>query len=39
LVQIIYSLGSLVALKVSLMAVALGLFCYFDYLDSDGIVG
>ncbi len=40
--EFIASSGTIVAIKYSLMAVAfvaLGIACYFDYLDSDGIVG
>ena len=42
LLELIYSAGSIVALKYGLMAVAfvaLGIACYFDIMDSDGIVG
>ena len=41
-IQLIYSAGTIIALKYSIMAVsfiALGLACSFDILDSDGIVG
>ncbi len=42
LIQMIYTAGTIVALKWGIMAVsfiALGLACSFDILDSDGIVG
>ncbi len=42
LLELIYSAGSTAALKYGLMAVAfvaLGIACYFDIMDSDGIVG
>ncbi len=40
LIELIYSAGAIVALKYGIMAVsfiALGLACYFDIMDSDGI--
>ncbi|NVM34440.1 MAG: hypothetical protein HWN81_02515 [Candidatus Lokiarchaeota archaeon] len=42
LIELIYSAGTITAAKYGLMAVAfvaLGLSCYFDIMDSDGIVG
>lgn len=42
LIELIYTAGTIVAVKYCLMAVsfiALGLACSFDILDSDGIVG
>lgn len=42
LLELIYSVGTITALKYGLMAVAfvtLGIACYFDIMDPDGIVG
>ncbi len=42
LIELLYTAGTIVAVKYSIMAVsfiALGLACSFDILDSDGIVG